>query len=170
MTLELHLTAPSIDELRIAAVTALGLDPLVTVVPAETAPTEKTANVADAKPDPTNESETKPEPAKKPDGRLPKAKAKAEPKAKVEVKAEEPKKLSRDSVRHVFDLYVNNFGLGAAQIDGPILLKRVCGDGVGRIADVPEDDQVKLGRIVAAVEMAIAKNEFDRKSVKEAAS
>jgi hypothetical protein len=79
--------------------------------------------------------------------------------------ADAGKPLDRDSVRAAFDQYVKHYGVMAAQIDGPIMLGRVFGNSLQRIKDVPEDDQAKLGRIIAMVEGAILTNEFKRPAV-----
>lgn len=84
----------------------------------------------------------------------------------IELLAPEPEKLTVESARSAFQQYVQKFGLEAAKEDGPILLERVYGSGsVLRVKDIPEKDQAKLGRIIAAVEGAILTNEFKRPAV-----
>jgi hypothetical protein len=74
-----------------------------------------------------------------------------------------PKKLDLDAVKDAFSQYSQKFGVAAAQEDGPILLDRIFGAGaVGRIRDVPVDDQIKLARLIASVDGAIMTNEFKR--------
>jgi len=75
----------------------------------------------------------------------------------------EPRKLDLESVKEAFSQYSQKFGVAAAQEDGPKLLGRIFGEGVvNRIRDVPVDDQLKLGRVIAAVEGALMTNEFKR--------
>jgi len=170
----LQLEGATIEELRAQAILALDLR-------IQTA-TQGEAKVAELKIEPINAGEisdsdtqnvakmnaampdTQPEPAAEPKKRGPR-KAKTEPSI-TEVAGTieaEPRKLDLESVKEAFSQYSQKFGVAAAQEDGPKLLGRIFGEGVvNRIRDVPVDDQLKLGRVIAAVEGALMTNEFKR--------
>lgn len=171
----LHLEGANIDELRAQAILALDLR-------IQTAP-QAEAKVADLMTEPqpatTPSPPEQPEPASIPletlrepkrRGRKPKTeKSLTEIVQTIEptkAQSTEPAKpITLDAVRGAFDEYVKTFGVSAAQTDGPVLLGRVFGNGIQRIKDIPEDDQGKLERIIAAVNGAILTNEFKRPTI-----
>lgn len=164
--LTLHLEADTLAELQRQALAVLGLANVP--LPIEDAPKVTATAEIPEKPEITQPEPTiAPEPAKK---RAPR-KAKDEPSiteiadSLTAPQPAKPQQLTLDSVRAAFDQYVKKFGVQAAQIDGPILMGRIYGNGMSRIKDLPEDDQGKLGRIIAAVEGAILTNEFKRPAV-----
>jgi hypothetical protein len=70
-------------------------------------------------------------------------------------------KLTLDDVRNALGVYVQKFGMEAAQEDGPKVLKLVCGDAITKISAIP-DDQAIIAKVVAGIEELTAKNPFKR--------
>jgi len=83
----------------------------------------------------------------------------------AESAATKPVTLTHDDVRHELGVYVKQFGMEAAQADGPKLFTLVFPDrGIQKISDIP-DDQDSLAKAVAGVKEMTAKNPYERTAV-----
>jgi hypothetical protein len=185
--LVLHLEAASFEELRIAACNVLDLRiqnatqaalkvqelgnelPQTKPAPETNQPDPDADNGKDVANEAAGPGNVEPAPAKKTRApRKPKDKGNGAEPSVIETAAAieaSSAKVSLETVRSAFDVYVQKFGVAAAQIDGPIILGRIYGPAIGRIKDIPEDDTGKMGRVIAAVEGAILTNEFGREAV-----
>jgi hypothetical protein len=87
-------------------------------------------------------------------------------------------KLTVEDVRRTMGLYVNRYGMAAAQVDGQEVFKRVIGESTmvddkgnargWRASDLP-DDQAVLAKMVSGFEEMTSKNPFNRDVVEKVA-
>lgn len=168
----LHLEGATIDELRAKAILALDLRIAPTTAAAakvaelqaeEPAGERFGDHVAGAE-EPPNDSATKPEPEpKKPVRRQ--VVQKPPPKKVPPKKAEAKPSFSLLPIREAFGRYAREYGDDQVVVDGPVILRRIFGNGVSKITDIPTDDPAKLSRVIAAVDAAIMTNEFKREAL-----
>ena len=69
---------------------------------------------------------------------------------------------THDDIRGILGKYRDVYGMDAAMEDGPVVLQEVCGEGVVKISDVPDD---KIAAVLDAIKKAGNENRFDRKQV-----
>lgn len=67
--------------------------------------------------------------------------------------------LTVEDLRNVLGLYVKAYGMANAQVDLPVVLQEVCGEGVVKATDVPED---KIADAIAAIKKTGKENRFGR--------
>lgn len=69
--------------------------------------------------------------------------------------------LTHQDIRDLMGSYANTFGMKAVQLDGPVILSRLFGEGKVRASDIPDNPDA-LKKAFDALNKAIETNEFKR--------